>query len=67
MATSIATFSTSTLVPKVSSMLATDTPEAAAIDRIVVAEYPAVTNWSVAAAMMRSRVRRAWALRCGER
>jgi hypothetical protein len=54
-------------VPKVSSMLATDTPEAAAIDRIVVAEYPAVTNWSVAAAMMRSRVRRAWALRCGER
>jgi len=32
-------------------MLATDTAEAAAIDRIVVAEYPAVTNWSVAAAM----------------
>jgi hypothetical protein len=67
MATSIAALSSWGLVPKLSSMLATDTLAAAAIERIVVAGYPAALNCSLAAAMMRSLVRRAWALRCAER
>ena len=37
MATSIAVLSSWALLPKASSMLATDTPAAAAIDRMVVA------------------------------
>ena len=53
MATSIAVLSSWALVPKASSMLATDTPAAAAIERIVVAGSPALANCSAAAATMR--------------
>ena len=67
MATSIAVLSSWALVPKASSMLATDTPAAAATERTVVAAYPRLANCSVAAAMMRPRVCCAWAVRCGER
>ena len=67
MATSIAVLSSWALLPKASSMLATDTSAAAAIDRMVVAGSPARAKCSVAAATMRWRVSRAWAVRCAER